>query len=149
MTDRNLLERVRRQAGGAAPAEERAERIADLIRLHTGRCWVGIYRVAAGEVANLAWSGPAAPAYPRFPADQGLTGEAIRSRTTVISNDVANDPRYLTALDTTGSELIAPVFADGQVVGTLDVENARTDAFDLGDQALFEGVAVALTDLYG
>jgi L-methionine (R)-S-oxide reductase len=149
MTDRNLLERVRRQAGGAAPAAERAQRIADLIRVHTGRRWVGIYRVVAGEVVNLAWSGPAAPAYPRFSASQGLTGEAVRSRSTVISNNVANEPRYMTALDTTGSELIAPVFADGQVVGTLDVEDARTDAFDQDDQALFESLAAPLTDLYG
>lgn len=149
MTDRNVLERIRRQAGGAAPPEERAQRIADLIRLHTGRRWVGIYRVDAGELVNLAWSGPAAPAYPRFPAHQGLTGEAIRSHNAVISNDVANDPRYLTALDTTGSELIAPVFADGQIVGTLDIEDARIGAFDQGDQALFESLAAALTDLYG
>src|SRR5262249_19523323 len=43
MTDRSLLERVRREAGGVAPPEERAQRIADLISLHTGRRWGGVY----------------------------------------------------------------------------------------------------------
>jgi hypothetical protein len=58
VTDRGLLESVRRQAGGAAPPEELAERIAEAIRLHTGRRWVRIYRSEVGEV-NLAWTGPA------------------------------------------------------------------------------------------
>jgi len=99
-------------------------------------------------VVNLAWSGPAAPAHRRFPVDRGLTGEAIHLCATVVSNDVANDPPYLTALETTGSELIVPVLADGHVVGTLDVEDARTGAFGLEDQALFETFAAALTSLY-
>jgi putative methionine-R-sulfoxide reductase with GAF domain len=77
-----------------------------------------------------------------------LTGAAIESRTTVVSNDVANDPRYLTALDSTGSELIVPVLDHGRVVGTLDVEDERTDAFDLEDTALFEQLAEALISLY-
>jgi putative methionine-R-sulfoxide reductase with GAF domain len=97
---------------------------------------------------NLAWSGPAAPAYLRFPADRGLTGAAIESRGPVVSNDVAQDPRYLTALDSTGSELIAPVVVDGRVVGTLDVEDGRTDAFDREDEALFVELAGALHGLY-
>ena len=93
-------------------------------------------------------AGPAAPAYPNFPIDRGLTGAAIRSRSTVLSNDVANDPRYLTNQDSTGSELIVPVLRDGRVVGTLDIEDARTDAFDQDDQTLFEELAAALPDLY-
>jgi putative methionine-R-sulfoxide reductase with GAF domain len=67
----------------------------------------------------------------------------------VLSNDVANDPRYLTALESTGSELIVPVLVEGRVVGTLDVEDERTAAFDEGDRATFEELAAALTALYG
>jgi GAF domain-containing protein len=100
------------------------------------------------EVRNLAWSGPEAPAHPVFPIEQGLTGAAIRSRSTVLSNDVADDPRYLTNQQSTGSELIVPVLLGETVVGTLDVEDPATDAFDEEDQALFEALATALTALY-
>lgn len=79
---------------------------------------------------------------------RGLTGAAIASRASVVSNEVASDPRYLTALESTGSELIAPVLVDGRVVGTLDIEDERTGAFDDDDQAVFEQVAQALTGLY-
>jgi GAF domain-containing protein len=95
---------------------------------------------------NLAWSGPAAPAYPNFPIEHGLIGAAIRSRSSVVSNDVANDPRYLTNQQSTGSELTLPTLRDGTVVGTLDIEDPATDAFDDEDQALFELLAAALTE---
>jgi len=80
--------------------------------------------------------------------DRGLTGAAIRSRGTVLSNDVANDPRYLTNQESTGSELIIPVLLDGRVVGTLDIEDARANAFSNDDQTLFEQLAAALPELY-
>jgi L-methionine (R)-S-oxide reductase len=144
----DLVEDVRHEAATDAPAEARARRAAELIRARTGRRWVGIYRVTTEEVRNLAWSGPAAPAYPNFPIDRGLTGAAIRSRSTVLANDVASDPRYLTNQESTGSELIIPVLLDGRVVGTLDIEDARTNAFSEDDQTLFEQLAAALPDLY-
>lgn len=148
MTAAGLVEDVRHEATTEAPAETRARNAAELIRARTGRRWVGIYRVTNDEVRNLAWSGPAAPAYPNFPIDRGLTGAAIRSRGTVLSNDVANDPRYLTNQETTGSELIVPVLLDGRVVGTLDIEDASANAFSDDDQTLFEQLAAALPDLY-
>jgi L-methionine (R)-S-oxide reductase len=148
MTDADLLDDVRREAGADAAAEDRAARIAQLIRAGTGRRWVGIYRVTRSHVVNLAWSGPEAPAYPTFPRKRGLSGATIRSRSTVVSNDVASDPRYLTNQESTGSELIVPVLVDGTVVGTLDVEDEAKGAFDDDDRELFERIAAALTDLY-
>jgi GAF domain-containing protein len=148
MTDADLLEDVRRHAGAGGTVDDRASRAAELIRSRTGRRWVGIYRVTESEVRNLAWSGPAPPAYPNFPIERGLTGAAIRSRSTIVSNDVANDSRYLTNQESTGSELIVPVLLDQTVVGTLDIEDASTDAFNKEDQTLFESLAATLTDLY-
>jgi L-methionine (R)-S-oxide reductase len=139
---------VRAAAALELSRSEWARQIAELVRTTTGRRWVGIYEVTAGEVVNVAWSGPAPPAYPRFPVDRGLTGTAIETGETVVSNDVSRDPRYLTALESTGSELIVPVVVGGRVVGTLDVEDERTDAFEADDRRLFEGVAAELVPLY-
>ena len=96
----------------------------------------------------MAWSDPAPPAYLCFSADQGLTGAAIKARETVVSNDVARDPRYLTALASTGSELIVPVIVGDEVVGTLDVEDESTGAFSDDDRRLFERVAGEMGPLY-
>jgi L-methionine (R)-S-oxide reductase len=148
MPGADLVEDVQRAAHADVPVEERARRVAELVRTRTGRRWVGIYQVASGEVRNLAWSGPAAPAHPTFSIERGLTGAAIRSRSTVVSNDVANDPRYLTNQESTGSELIVPVLHKGRIVGTLDIEDPRMDAFDEGDRVFFDRVAAALIELF-
>jgi putative methionine-R-sulfoxide reductase with GAF domain len=44
--------------------------------------------------------------------------------------------------------LIAPVIVGDRVVGTLDVEDERTDAFSDGDRRLFERVAGEMRPLY-
>jgi L-methionine (R)-S-oxide reductase len=143
-----LLEAVRAAAELRVAREERSQRIADLIRSATGRRWVGVYEVRSAEAVNLAWSGPAAPAHPRFPVERGLTGAAVRTRETVVSNDVARDPRYLTALASTGSELVVPVVVGDRVVGTLDVEDERTDAFSDDERCLIERIAAEMRALY-
>lgn len=143
-----LLAAVRAAAHAPLPRDERARRIADFIRTTTGRRWVGVYEVTANEVVNLAWSGPAPPAHLRFPADRGLTGAAISARETVISNDLARDPRYLTTLASTGSEMIAPVTVGDRVVGTLDVEDESEDAFSDGDRRLFKRIAGEMGPLF-
>ena len=144
----DLRAAVRAAAEAPLPRAERAQRVAELVRAATGRRWVGVYERTAREVVNLAWSGPAPPAHLRFAADKGLTGVAISTRATVVSNDVANDPRYLTALASTGSEIIVPVLVGERVAGTLDVEDERTDAFSADDCLLLEGVAHEMAGLY-
>ena len=143
-----LHDSVRAIAERPGARGERAQQVAELIRSRTNRRWVGIYEVTPTEVVNLAWSGPGPPAYPSFPVARGLTAAAISARETVVSNDVASDPRYLTALASTGSELIVPVVLGDRVVGTLDVEDEATNAFADEDQRLFERAARELTPLF-
>ena len=81
---------------------------ADLIRQAGSYRWVGLYDVTETEVAAIAWTGEIAPAFPRFPRTQGLNGAAVASGDVVISQDVARDPRYLTAFATTGSAMLPP-----------------------------------------
>jgi putative methionine-R-sulfoxide reductase with GAF domain len=122
---------------------------ADLILATGGFRWVGLYEVTETEIGAVVWTGTVAPAFPRFPRDRGLNGAAVSSRDAVVSQDVANDSRYLTAFESTGSEAIFPVLADdGQVVGTIDVESDRRDAFSAADVARLRACAVALRPLW-
>lgn len=111
---------------------------------------MGIYDVGETEIRALAWTGEESPAFPRFPVDQGLNGEAVRSGRIVNVGDVTRDPRYLTAFGTTRSEIIVPVRETGRerVRGTIDVESERTDAFGDEDQSLLARCAEALAPLW-
>ncbi len=130
----------------------KAKQMAETIRKDGSYRWVGIYDVdiPAGLVSNIAWSGPGAPAFPVFPITKGLTSRAIASRKTVNVGDVASDSGYLTALDSTRSEIIVPVLdsMDAQVIGTIDVESEHVNAFDSAAQALLEECAKVLTDFW-
>jgi putative methionine-R-sulfoxide reductase with GAF domain len=99
------LEELHRAAARSGDRRARAEQIADTIRATGPHRWVGIYEVDAcvGQVSNLAWSGPGAPAHPVFPITRRLTGRAVAERRTVNVGDVAQDADYLTALGDTRS----------------------------------------------
>jgi putative methionine-R-sulfoxide reductase with GAF domain len=145
--DKSLMDLSRTlQQGGDRP--EMARKFAEAIRAAGPYRWCGIYDVdlQKGIVSNIAWSGADAPAHPVFPITNGLTSRAIADKRTVNVGDVANDPDYLTALTTTRSEIIIPVLdaAGERVVGTIDVESDRPDAFDSAAQDGLEKCATAL-----
>ncbi len=129
---------------------EKAARVAALIRQAGGYRWVGLYAVTDQEITAIGWSGPGAPAHPRFPVAQGLSGAAVATKRAVVVNDVTADPRYLTAFASTLSEAIVPVVdpGTGTVVGTLDVESAERNAFTDADRHALEGCAAALRGLF-
>jgi putative methionine-R-sulfoxide reductase with GAF domain len=145
---RALVHEVARLAETPGTHAERAQRVADAVRAGGGYRWVGVYSVDAATVTVDAWSGPAMPAHPTFPRDRGLTGAALAARDVVVSNDVARDPRYLTTMDSTGSELIAPVALAGRVVGTIDIESDRVRAFVDADAELARRLAAAAAPLW-
>lgn len=122
---------------------------AELIQRAGDYRWVGLYEVMDTEIRAITWTGTVAPAFPRFPRDKGLNGVAVNTRDAVISQDVANDPRYLTAFATTGAEAIFPVLGDsGLVIGTIDVECDRPNAFSPNDERFLRSCAIALRGLW-
>ena len=91
---RHELEVLRTLGGGPGDRATKAQRAVDLIRALGPYRWAGVYDVLPKEISVLAWSGPEAPTYPRFPVTKGLNGTCVASRKPVIVQDVANDPRY-------------------------------------------------------
>jgi putative methionine-R-sulfoxide reductase with GAF domain len=147
-----LLADLERAVSSTGDPREKLWQVADLIRVRGGYRWVGLYVVdrAAGVVRNLIWSGTGAPEYPTFPLTRGLTGAAIAERRVVNVGDVAADPRYLTAFGSTRSEIIVPIFdrEGGDVIGTIDVESEKPNAFDTEAQELLEGCARVVDALW-
>lgn len=147
---RSIVTELAAAVDDEAPREDRARAAAEMIRDASGYRWVGIYDVGDEQIAVIGYSGSAAPAHPTFSVTQGLNGEAVRSRATVVSNDVANDTRYISAFETTGSETIVPILGaeSGLVIGTLDVESERIGAFTSGEVEFLEDCAAVLRPLY-
>ena len=141
----NTLNQIRSIAASGGDRIEKAKRLAEMIRTLGGYRWVGVYDVGRELVSIIAWSGPSAPECTSFPVSKGLTGAAIQEKKTVVVGDVRNDPRYLTAFGSTLSEIIVPVLSpgDGRVIGTVDVESEKADAFSARDREMIEQCAQA------
>jgi L-methionine (R)-S-oxide reductase len=150
--DTDLLEGLQKIVADDSSRIEKLQEIAALIRNSGSYRWVGLYDVdrQAGEVVNLVWDGPGAPEYPTFPIGKGLTGSAIQERKVISVGDVAADPRYLTAFGSTRSEIIVPIFNGqrDQVVGTIDVESERANAFNENTESLLIDCAGAIAPLW-
>ena len=72
---------------------------------------------------------------------QGITGWVAAHGVTVRTGDVAQDSRYYGVRNAIRSELCAPLVDNGRVIGVLNVETARPDAYSVADQRLLEIVA--------
>jgi sigma-B regulation protein RsbU (phosphoserine phosphatase) len=76
-----------------------------------------------------------------IPLGEGITGIAAANRQPILSGDVRNDPRYLTALDAVQSELAVPMLARGKLVGVIDLQSTRLSAYREQDRALLQLIA--------
>ena len=143
------VEELRSCLGIAGSPEQRAKCAAQVIRQRGKYRWVGLYDVGSSEIAVIAWDGPDAPTHPRFPITSGLNGAAVANGSPVIVQDVAADPRYLTTLGNTKSEMIVPLrTVDGRVIGTIDVESDRVGAFTEADRRFLEACAMVILPLW-
>src|SRR5579871_1002266 len=70
------------------------------------------------------------------PLGEGIVGAAGATQIPVMVGDVRQDPRYLNALDAVRSELAVPMTARGKLVGVLDMQSTRLNAYTEQDRAL-------------
>ncbi len=109
--------------------------------------WVGVYWVEGDELVLGPWTGPQPTEHTRIPIGTGICGAAALSGTTEIVDDVNADPRYLACFASTRSEIVVPIFADGHVVGEIDVDGDRPAAFTRADALFLEEVAALIAPL--
>ena len=76
---------------------------------------------------------------------EGITGSAAASREPVLVSDVRNDPRYLNTVDAVRTELAVPMTARGKLVGVIDLQSTRVDAFTEYDRALMRLIAARVS----
>lgn len=72
---------------------------------------------------------------------EGVVGVAAATRQPVLVEDVKKDDRYLSASDVVRSELAVPMIARQRLVGVIDVQATRTDAFKDYDRAMLSLIA--------
>lgn len=128
-------------AGGRGPTV--VEEIAELVQRTCKYRWVGVYKIKRHDFVIEAATNKMRPACPRFPVTQGLSAKAMEARRTVMVRDVRKEPCFLPNFWSTKSEIVVPIIDDerDRVVGVINVESAKVNAFDKKDCDFVEGVA--------
>jgi sigma-B regulation protein RsbU (phosphoserine phosphatase) len=115
----------------------------------------GVDALTGEAVLEASGGGEASPGSICLQPGQGLIGNALLQRVTIVANNVAEDPRYLNTangefpMPDTRAEIAIPMIADGAVIGVLDVHSPYTNAFTQNEKTVLEAlaaeIAVAIT----
>jgi len=77
----------------------------------------------------------------RIQPGQGIAGWVAQTGQPVVVPDTTQDPHYVEANPETRSEMAAPLLADHRVIGVINVESTRPNAFSAADLQLLSALA--------
>lgn len=80
----------------------------------------------------------------RIPFGRGVCGTAAATRTSQLVEDVHQFPGHIACDSASNSEVVVPIFKDGQVVGVLDIDSPSMARFTQEDLTGLEQVVKVL-----
>lgn len=108
--------------------------------------WTGFYRVVGPDLLKI---GPYQGGHGCLviPFSRGVCGAAARTRQTQLVPDVEAFAGHIACSSSTRSEIVVPVIGRaGRLIGVLDIDSDRPDAFTAADQAALERM---MQDVFG
>jgi L-methionine (R)-S-oxide reductase len=123
-------------SGESDPIANAANTSALIFQLLPDVNWAGFYFLHTREELLL---GPfqGKPACVRITVGRGVCGTAIEKAQSIVVEDVHAFPGHIACDAASRSELVVPLFRDGQVFGVIDLDSPSPGRFDAADR---EGV---------
>jgi len=114
----------------------------ELFHTMEGYDWVGFYRVVE---PNLLKVGPYQGGHGclTIPFDKGVCGACARTEETQIVDDVDAFPGHIACSSSTKSEIVLPVYENGELIAVLDVDSNQPSDFDEHDKQALEAILTA------
>jgi L-methionine (R)-S-oxide reductase len=100
--------------------------------------WVGFYLVKNGQLVLGPFQGPVACT--RIAKGKGVCGAAWEQAKTLVVPDVDLFPGHIACSSLSRSEIVLPIFNNGEVIGVLDVDASELAQFDDTDALYLERV---------
>jgi len=144
-----VIAEVGRQIASTLDINEVLVQVVRLVRQAFGYYHVGIGLIEGNEVvyrvgAGTLWDDPQfqfKPARLKV-GKEGITGWVAATGESLLVPDVSREPRYVWMRGSkTRSELAVPISVKGQVIGVLDVQSDRRNAFDESDLVVLHSLA--------
>ena len=106
--------------------------------------WAGFYLMEKGKLVLGPFQGK--PACIEIPLGRGVCGTAAQSRKTVLVEDVHQFPGHIACDSASNSEIVVPIFKNGEVYGVLDIDSPYLSRFTLEDQRGLEEIVKILEE---
>ena len=103
--------------------------------------WIGIYLVKNSDLILGPWKGISPTEHTKIPIGKGICGSAAASGHTEIISDVTKDKRYLACFLSTKSEIVVPIKKNTKVLGEIDIDSDKPNAFTQKDADFLEHIA--------
>lgn len=127
----------------SAKAKDVLDEVVEQLYHGRGYFWIGIYLAAGDKVVRQCFRGPVPPCH-SFALGVGNVGTAGQTGITKVIPDVSTDPTYSMCFLETKSEIVRPIKIGSRVLGVIDAESDRLDAFGSQERVLLEQVAKLL-----
>lgn len=101
--------------------------------------WAGFYLMEDGRLVLGPFQGKTACI--EIPVGRGVCGTAVARRETIRVEDVHQFPGHIACDSASNSEIVLPLFKDGEVVGVLDIDSPFTCRFTPEDEEGLEAFA--------
>lgn len=116
--------------------------IASMIHQTFGFWWTGFYRVVDKELLLGPFQGPLACS--RITYGKGVCGTAWKEQKSEVVPDVDKFPGHIACSSASKSEIVVPVFLNGEVVAVLDIDSEHYNTFDNTDKEWLERIVKLL-----
>lgn len=100
--------------------------------------WTGFYRVVGGELVLGPFQGPLACT--RIARGRGVCGTAWQERRTLVVPDVHQFKGHIACSSASQSEIVVPVFRNGEIIAVLDIDSEHLSTFDDVDKEWLERI---------
>ena len=104
--------------------------------------WTGFYRVADEQLVLGPFQGPLACS--RIAYGRGVCGTAWKEARTQVVPDVEQFPGHIACSSASKSEIVVPLFKEGQVTAVLDIDSEQFATFDETDKLWLERIVELL-----
>ena len=116
--------------------------VAAMLHETFGFWWTGFYRVEGQELVLGPFQGPMACT--RIKKGRGVCGTAWAEAQTQVVPDVDQFPGHIACSSASRSEIVVPIFKEGEVIAVLDIDSAELGTFDHIDRRYLEQVVEML-----
>lgn len=116
--------------------------VAAMLHETFGFWWTGFYRVEGQELVLGPFQGPMACT--RIKKGRGVCGTAWAEAQTQVVPDVDQFPGHIACSSASRSEIVVPIFQEGEVIAVLDIDSAQLGTFDQTDRHYLEQVVKML-----